>query len=176
MHLVAGALLAWAGLSLAACEREVRPFQDFSAASARSQDPVTTELYAGTQPPPPGESPFQENAYATGEGKRLFDQYNCSACHAHGGGGFGPPLMDDKWLYGSRPANIFATIVEGRPNGMPSFRNKIPDSQVWQLVAYVQAMSGQQPFDVLPSRSDHMRYSTPENARRAQTPVLTGHP
>ena len=88
----------------------------------------------------------------------------------------GPPLMDAKWIYGSRPANIFETIVEGRPNGMPSFRNKVPDSQVWQLVAYVQSMSGQAPIDALPSRSDHMRYSTPENARRAETPVQTGTP
>jgi cytochrome c oxidase cbb3-type subunit III len=163
-------------LGAAACEREVRPFQDVSAASARSQKPVLTGLYAGTAAPPAEESPFQGNAYGTGEGKHLFDQYNCSGCHSHGGGGMGPPLMDDKWIYGNRPANIFDTIIEGRPNGMPSFRNKIPDAQVWQLVAYVQSMSGQQPIDVLPSRSDHMRYSTPENARSAQTPVLTGRP
>jgi cytochrome c oxidase cbb3-type subunit 3 len=57
---------------------------------------------------------------------------------------------------------------------MPSFRNKIPDQQVWMLVAYVQSMSGNVRYDALPSRSDHMRYSTPENARRAQTPKQTG--
>jgi cytochrome c oxidase cbb3-type subunit 3 len=84
--------------------------------------------------------------------------------------------MDDEWIYGSQPANIFETIVEGRPNGMPSFRNKIADQQVWELVAYVQSMSGQEPIDVLPSRSDHMRYSTPENARRAEVPKQTGTP
>jgi len=165
-----------AALAVAACEREVRPFQDVSAATARSQKPTLSELFPGTQPPPTEESPFQNNAYAMGEGKRLFDSYNCSGCHAHGGGGMGPPLMDDQWIYGSRPANIFATIVEGRPNGMPSFRNKIPDQQVWELVAFIQSMSGQAPIDLLPSRGDHMRYSTPENARRAATPKLTGHP
>jgi hypothetical protein len=37
-------------------------------------------------------------------------------------------------------------------------------------------MSGQEPIDVLPSRSDHMRYSTPENARRAAVPRQTGTP
>jgi cytochrome c oxidase cbb3-type subunit III len=163
--------------ALAGCEREIRPFQDVSAASARSQKPVLDPISPGGQHPPDADySPFQHNAWGMAEGKRLFDAYNCSGCHAHGGGGMGPPLMDEKWIYGSRPANIFETIVEGRPNGMPSFRNKIPDSQVWQLVAYVQAMSGQAPIDVLPSRSDHMRYSTPENARRAETPVQTGKP
>jgi len=152
----------------------MRPFQDVSASAARSQKPALTELFPGTLPPAAGESPFQNNAYGMAEGKRLFDAYNCSGCHSHGGGGMGPPLMDDEWIYGSRPANIFATIVEGRPNGMPSFRNKIPDQQVWELVAYVQSMSGQAPIDVLPGRSDHLHYGTPENARPAEIPKQTG--
>jgi cytochrome c oxidase cbb3-type subunit 3 len=84
--------------------------------------------------------------------------------------------MDDEWIYGSRAANIFETIVEGRPNGMPAFRGKIPDAQVWQLVAYVQAMSGNAPIDALPGRSDHLSLGTPENLRPAETPVQTGTP
>jgi len=91
-------------------------------------------------------------------------------------GGMGPPLMDDQWIYGSRPENIFNTIVEGRPNGMPSWRNKITDEQVWQLVAYVQSMNGLAPIDALPGRDDHLRSGTPENARPASTPVQTGKP
>ncbi|HTM04169.1 MAG TPA: c-type cytochrome [Vicinamibacterales bacterium] len=161
-----------------ACQREVRPFQDLTVASDRAQRPTLSSISPGSPSPAPAPafSPYQNNAYATGEGKRLFDAFNCSGCHAHGGGGMGPPLMDDEWIYGSQPANIFETIVEGRPNGMPSFRNKIADQQVWELVAYVQSMSGQEPIDVLPSRSDHMRYSTPENARRAEVPKQTGTP
>src|SRR4051794_12790521 len=46
---------------------------------------------------------YDENAYALSEGKRLFSNFNCSGCHAHGGGGMGPPLMDEKWIYGSAP-------------------------------------------------------------------------
>jgi len=161
----------------AACEREVRPFQDLAVASARTQTPVLSPLFPGAKPlPAANESPFQNNAYGTAEGKRLFEQFNCSGCHSHGGGGMGPALMDDTWTYGSEPANIFASIVEGRPNGMPAWRNKISDQQVWEVVAYIQSMSGQESIDVLPSRSDHMRYSTPENARRAETPVQTHTP
>ena len=163
-----------ASLAVSACERETRPFQE-AVAAASSQKPLGGDLYAGAQrPPTPENSPFQENAYGIAEGKRLFDQYNCSGCHSHGGGGMGPALMDDKWIYGSHPANIFETIVEGRPNGMPAWRGKIPDAQVWQLVAFVQSMSGHAPIDSLPGRSDHMRSGTPENARPAQGPVRTG--
>jgi cytochrome c oxidase cbb3-type subunit 3 len=164
-------------LLLPGCERELRPFRDLPVAAARSQEPVGTSLFAGAQAPPtPQNSPFQENAYGIAEGKRLFTALNCAGCHGNGGGGMGPALMDDQWIYGSHPANIFATIVEGRPNGMPSWRNKIPDHQVWQLVAYTQSLSGQAPVDAMPGRADHMRSSTPENARSAQTPVQTGHP
>ena len=162
-------------LAATACERERRSFQDMSAPAARSQGPVQTPLSAAGNPPATAQSsPYQDNAWGISEGKRLFDNFNCSGCHAHGGGGMGPALMDDKWIYGSRPGTIFETIVEGRPNGMPAFRGRIPDAQVWQLVAYVQAMSGHSSLASLPGRSDHMRYGTPENARPAVQPVQTG--
>ena len=157
------------------CERESRPVDRLT--SAATQPASLSDLFpGGTKPPAPKASPFQQNAWGMAEGKRLFSYYNCSGCHANGGGGMGPPLMDDKWIYGSDPTAIFSSIVEGRPNGMPSWRNKIADAQVWQVVAYVQSMSGQAPQAAMPSRSDHMRYSTPENARRAETPVRTGAP
>jgi cytochrome c oxidase cbb3-type subunit III len=170
-------VLLLACLFIAACEREERQFRELPAASARTQRPMGSPLAAGTPvPATPQNSPYQENAWGVAEGKRLYENFNCVGCHAHGGGGMGPPLMDDQWIYGSHPANIFETIIEGRPNGMPSFQNKIADAQVWQIVAYVQSMSGQTRIDVAPSRSDHLRYSTPENARRAETPVQTGKP
>jgi cytochrome c oxidase cbb3-type subunit III len=159
------------------CEREARQFENPPAASAAAQNPMQTPLSPGAQPQPtPEDSPFQKNAYGIAEGKRLFTALNCAGCHANGGGGMGPALMDDEWIYGNHPANLFQTVVEGRPNGMPSWRGKIPDHQVWQLVAYIQSMSGQAPLDALPGRADHMSYGTPENARSAQTPVQTGRP
>jgi cytochrome c oxidase cbb3-type subunit 3 len=109
------------------------------------------------------------------EGKRLYAQYNCAGCHAQGGGAIGPALMDDEWRYGFDPADIYSSIVGGRPNGMPSFRGKIPDAQVWQLVAYVQSMSGQTPIDASPGRSDHMYARPPEIIQPYQGRVQTGH-
>ena len=162
--------------ALAACERESRPFRDLPVAAARSQVETQTPLYAGAPAPPTGTlSPYQENAWGISEGKRLYSAYNCVGCHAHGGGGIGPPLMDAEWIYGYAPANIYFTILEGRPDGMPSFRNKIPDHQVWQLVAYVQSMSGQTPIDASPGRSDHMRPHRPEVIMPYGGRKQTGH-
>ncbi|HEY4338628.1 MAG TPA: c-type cytochrome [Steroidobacteraceae bacterium] len=89
----------------------------------------------------PRAAPYYDNAKAVVEGKRLFGQYNCSGCHSNGGGGMAPSLMDDEWIYGDRLEQIHQTIVEGRPNGMPSWGGKIPDDQIWELAVYVRSMS-----------------------------------
>src|SRR5690606_4721166 len=92
----------------------------------------TTGLEAGPKGVDPAAGNYQENRWAVSEGQTLYVLFNCAGCHAPGGGGgMGPPLNDDEWIYGSDPENIYATVVEGRPNGMPSFRGKISDSQLW---------------------------------------------
>jgi cytochrome c oxidase cbb3-type subunit 3 len=84
----------------------------------------------------------------------------------------GPALTDSAWIYGSEPHNIFATIVQGRPNGMPSFGNHIPEDQVWQIVAYVRSMSGQLRTDVAPGRPDSIAgYQKPESRRAQEKPT-----
>jgi cytochrome c oxidase cbb3-type subunit 3 len=88
----------------------------------------------------------------------------------------GPPLMDDKWIYGSAPEDIFETIVQGRPNGMPAFGNKIVSDQVWQIVAYVRSMSGLLRKDVAPGRSDDMYVRSQEQATEKALPTTDRQP
>jgi len=99
----------------------------------------------GPQSQPSASNPFHGNAFAISEGQRLFGWYNCSGCHANGGGGIGPPLIKQEWTYGGEPSNLFDTIVKGRPNGMPTWGGRIPEYQVWQLVSYIQSLNNQQP-------------------------------
>jgi cytochrome c oxidase cbb3-type subunit 3 len=78
--------------------------------------------------------------------------------------------MDDIWIYGSNPENIFASIVEGRPNGMPTYRGKLTADQTWQLVSYVRSLSGQLRKDVAPGRTEHMAGAPPEQTRPREQP------
>jgi cytochrome c oxidase cbb3-type subunit 3 len=151
------------------CEREERGFRVKTPDADRINSKQLSTLQPG-QPTanPPTINEYENNAYAMSEGKHLFEYMNCVGCHAHGGGSIGPPLMDAKWIYGGQPEQIFATIVEGRPNGMPSFRGKLPDYQVWQIAAYVRSMSGQVPKDAAPSRDDNMQYKKPENSKEKE--------
>jgi cytochrome c oxidase cbb3-type subunit 3 len=99
---------------------------------------------------------------------------NSSGCHANGGGGMGPALMDSEWRYGSDPQSLFETIMRGRPNGMPSFGGHIPEDQVWKIVAYVRSMGGGVRTDVAPSRSDRLYSGKPENFRSPQPAIEKG--
>jgi cytochrome c oxidase cbb3-type subunit 3 len=160
------------GVIVTSCEREQRRFREFPPAAAPRTAVMQGTLQPGPSAPPTTlQNPYEHNAYAVSEGQRLYEWFNCSGCHAHGGGNIGPALMDDAWIYGSAPENIFATIVEGRPNGMPAFRRKIPDQQVWQLVAYVRSMSGQLRKDVSPGRTDDMNVKKPEQSTEEQPPT-----
>ena len=165
-------LLAVAALVLGVgCKRETREF-DAQSPSAPAYAAVTLDTLQPGVPAPELTvvSKAEGNAYDISEGKRLFSQWNCSGCHSHGGGGMGPPLMDDEWIYGSSPENIVATIVEGRPNGMPSFRGRIPNQQLWQLAAYVRAMAGLQPKAPSPGRDDDRQYKVDEQRTPIRTP------
>ena len=170
-------LAALGCFALLACERENRAFNGPPASEPRPRLEAQSPLRPGqgVTIPAGSVSPFNGNAWAISEGKRLFSYFNCAGCHANGGGGIGPALMDDQWVYGFDAANIFASVVEGRPDGMPSFRGKITEDQIWQIVAYVESMSGHSPLDSLPGRSDRMSARTPENLTEAAGRRQTGH-
>jgi cytochrome c oxidase cbb3-type subunit 3 len=153
------------------CKREQRVFDPGSADTRVADGTALNEVHAGGSAPAPDITKYESSAYAVAEGKRLYSAYNCVGCHAQGGGAIGPALMDSVWIYGSHPQQIYSDIVQGRPNGMPSFGGKLPEYQVWELVAYVRSMSGQLPSDVAPSRSDQMAVAKAEQARPKEHPA-----
>jgi cytochrome c oxidase cbb3-type subunit 3 len=153
-----------ATIALAACQREQRDLDPHVEPLAGQATPLSG-LNPGEDRPAPIRSSngagFEKNAYAISEGQRLFAWFNCSGCHGNGGGGIGPALMDDVWRYGGSIEQIHASIAQGRPNGMPTFRDKIPDAEIWQLAAYVRALSGNVPKAAAPSRGETISVTPP---------------
>lgn len=98
------------------------------------------------EPSPPAdhepiENPFADDLTALREGRRYFQHYNCAGCHGeHGGGGMGPSLRDDVWLYGGNHAQIANSIAEGRAYGMPAWRTRLTSAQIWQITAYLKSI------------------------------------
>ena len=88
-------------------------------------------------------NPLGNDPRAVAEGHRLFMAMNCAGCHGYnGGGGMGPKLTDSYWRYGGAPAQIYNTLVQGRPQGMPSWGKVLPPVKLWELTAYVSSLGG----------------------------------
>ena len=165
------------GAAALSCEREERTFRVQPPNADPVQAVAVSALFPGATPTTgPVANDYEDNAYSMAEGKRLFSQYNCNGCHANGGGGIGPPLIDDEWLYGYEPQQVYASILQGRPNGMPAFMGKVPDHQLWQLAGYVRSMSGLTPPAAAPGRNDDIQGPPPENSIDPQVPKNTRVP
>ena len=158
-------------IAVLGCKREERGFRVPPSAAQVAELVQVGELRAGQHVADrPVKNSYEENAYALSQGQQLYEAFNCVGCHAHGGGDKGPALMDDRWVYGSNPEQIFASIVEGRPNGMPTFRGKIPEYQVWEIVAYVRSLSGLASKNAAPGREDQMKAAPPPNSQPTPHP------
>lgn len=115
----------------------------FSGARALIETPVSGIFPGGISTRPDLKNPVGNDPAAAQRGMAYFAAFNCVGCHAaNGGGGMGRQLTDrNLFLYGASPANIYLTIVQGRPNGMPAWGGLLPDAVTWDLVAYIEKIN-----------------------------------
>ncbi|MDB5512285.1 MAG: cytochrome oxidase subunit [Enterovirga sp.] len=161
---------------LVGCQREQRDLRlDPPVAAALDQVAPTANGIGGAPPDVYVAlgGPYESNAYNLGEGKRLYTWFNCKGCHADGGGASGPALMDGWWRYGADPVSLFVSLRDGRPNGMPAYRDKLTTEQIWQLVGYVQTIGMASATTAAPSRNDEMQSRPAENRAPAAADLPT---
>ncbi|HET9742627.1 MAG TPA: c-type cytochrome [Terriglobales bacterium] len=126
---------------LAGCNSNSRRFDTAPAGGAPPMGTAVGPI-PGTVPGRPMPlNPYSGDKIAIREGRRLFLWYNCAGCHGgHAGGGMGPSLRDPVWLYGDADAQIFDSIASGRGKGMPEWGTRVPQQQIWKLVAYIKSL------------------------------------
>jgi cytochrome c oxidase cbb3-type subunit 3 len=106
------------------------------------QVPVGPTFPGGVPFPPPIKNPEAGDSAAIERGMQAFVSMNCVGCHApNGGGGMGPALSERQFIYGREPANIYLSIQQGRPNGMPAWGQMLPANAIWDLVVYIRSIS-----------------------------------
>lgn len=125
--------------------------------------PITT-LFPGSARLDPGvENPYAGDPDAIAAGERHFNAFNCSGCHAPlAGGGMGPPLSDDEWIFGNDPEQWYLVIMHGGPEGMPAFGSMLPRRAVWELAAYIDTL------DEIENYATHLGF----DAEHATSPTL----
>lgn len=100
-------------------------------------------------------NPHADDSEALARGRRLYAWYNCAGCHGpNGGGSIGPSLRDGEWVHGGDPGSVFRSIWDGLPEGMPTWRGRIPEEDVWKIVAFVRSLEGGSPVEILPEGDD----------------------
>jgi cytochrome c oxidase cbb3-type subunit 3 len=170
-------------VALPGCEREKREYRDEPVIrnDAQQLSPLRPGMPQSQERESRG-AHFENVAYHVSQGAIWFQRYNCAGCHGNGGGGMGPALMDETWRYGGSIDAIHATVLEGRPNGMPSFRDRLTDTQAWQVAAYVRALSGNVRKDAVPSRREGLAATPPltqvprQEPRGTDAAVVTAPP
>jgi cytochrome c oxidase cbb3-type subunit 3 len=88
----------------------------------------------------PDTNPFRGDGAALEEGKLVFTTI-CAACHKPDGSGLvGPSLIDPYWKYGSSDAELYRTVSEGRPMGMPPWKSQLSSEKIWKVLAYIETL------------------------------------
>jgi len=145
-------MLGWVGLALGGCQPA---HGGATTAALPTYAPSEHALASIPLGAPPGDSaplgtmvsnPYEGDAVAVQQGKALFGAMNCVYCHGSQGSGLmGPALDGPSWRYGGTPAQIYNSIHDGRPKGMPAWGASLPPDQIWKLVAYVESLGGAKP-------------------------------
>ncbi|CCD85409.1 conserved protein of unknown function; putative Cytochrome c, monohaem [Bradyrhizobium sp. ORS 285] len=160
-------------VTLCGCQREERQLRLDPASAAALDKIALMPNKIGGAPPQiyfALDQPYETNAYDLSQGKRLYTWFGCKACHGDGQGGIGPSFLDGWWYYGPETVSIFASIRDGRPHGMPAFKDKMTTEQIWQLAGYVQTIGAYSARTAAPSRNDDKQTRPAEN--RAPAAIL----
>ncbi|CDM60647.1 cb-type cytochrome c oxidase subunit III (plasmid) [Rhizobium favelukesii] len=112
--------------------------------------------------------PYETDAYSLSQGKRLYAWFGCQSCHGDGRGNLGPSFLDGWWLYGPEMVSIVASIRDGRPHGMPAFRDRMTIEQIWQLAGYVQTIGAYSAKVAATGRNDDHQTRPAENRAPAK--------
>ena len=93
-------------------------------------------------------NPEPVNAETIESGRELFQRF-CASCHGAGGkgdggmalsGGTPSDLTDETWDYGSTDGEIFVAVRDGVSSDMLSYKDKLTDKQIWQVVGFVRSI------------------------------------
>lgn len=145
--LIASAFCLTALSSAVRAEREDGP----SESPERSKPTRSTSQPKQVKTPPgkPGSTPATPTATippaatpaavtrlsAEGEGRRAYLKFNCYGCHGMGAtGGMGPNIV------GAESGDVSEAVLQGKDEGMPSYRRIATSADVNNLAAYLRSI------------------------------------
>jgi mono/diheme cytochrome c family protein len=104
------------------------------------------------------ESPYADFASIAADGRKVYLAAGCNGCHGMGGGGMGPPLSNQVWVYGKDDDTLFRLIALGSDElqkqgysrkgsenvvgPMPPFGTIVKsDDDMWKIIAFIRSVN-----------------------------------
>jgi cytochrome c oxidase cbb3-type subunit III len=110
--------------------------EEFARKKQSKQESLAKQPQGG-EAPATGAHPEGKQEDYLALGKKVYTD-RCVPCHGvDAKGGIGPDLTRKEYKYGKTEQAIAETIVEGRPGGMPSFKNDFSHEKIEGLVKYL---------------------------------------
>lgn len=88
------------------------------------------------------------DAESIAEGKKIFSEMNCFACHGMNGEGnaIGPNLTDEYWINGCDFKSVFNIIKNGKSaKGMTAFKGQLSDEKIQKVGSYIVSLKETNP-------------------------------
>ena len=117
-----------------------------SAARGQETHPPTPHRHPEAQKL---KNPVPGDESSVTEGRKIYLRH-CASCHGPSGkgdgsmalaGGTPSNLTDEIWDHGSSDGEIFVVIRDGSSSDMESYKDKLTEKQIWQLVNYIRSLS-----------------------------------
>ena len=95
-----------------------------------------------------GEIVLLTDAASIEDGKTIYKEMNCFACHGMNGEGnaIGPNMTDEFWLHGCKIQDLVNVIKNGVPaKGMTPFKAQMSDEKIQKVASYILSLKGTNP-------------------------------
>jgi cytochrome c oxidase cbb3-type subunit III len=110
---------------------------EYDAIVKAKETRLATEKLKGSDAAVVSTSKERKTTNLVAEGKKIFGE-RCASCHgADAKGGIGPNLTGKQFKFGKSAPEVTKSVIEGRPGGMPSFKNDLSHEQIEGVVQYV---------------------------------------
>lgn len=92
------------------------------------------------------------------EGKTIYSEMSCFACHGMNGEGnaIGPNLTDNAWIHGCDFQSVFNIIKNGSvAKGMAAYKTQLSDSRIQLVTSYVLSLKGSNPANAKEAQGEN---------------------
>ncbi|RAW02382.1 cbb3-type cytochrome c oxidase N-terminal domain-containing protein [Pseudochryseolinea flava] len=113
---------------------------------------------------------YNADAKLIENGKAVFVDNNCGACHRGDGGGntIGPNLTDEYWLHGGQAKEIFTTIKAGViDKGMPAWGKSLSPQKVRDVTFFIMSLQGSKPENGKAPQGEKVIQAAPSDTLRS---------